>query len=363
MATQPASLRPPAASRPRPSIRESSASPVTPIAKPVNDLHPLLACFSRRSADLAGSTVSLSVDIPTLFDAPLAPHHKLIGRWAALREKSARAYTRAQARRQIERVFDTAVLEILAPFELADFRVAVLNTEEDGPPAIAIICESLGQIDLGWIETGDAPIPWRAAAYKALEETLGRALPIFGYQDLFNEISMYYWDGEIDDEAARQSLIDYHGAEPDELDDYTLPSTMNDRRPGWMVAANASPRARLPKCVREKLDRLQAAYKALGRFPADRNAWHFDFQIISDYIPGIEECSSLPPLTLVPFEQFARELDDVARSGMEMGFMDVAGLCPLPDATLVDDWFASLRLGAQFLLAAQDLIRLDPPRL
>ena len=75
------------------------------------------------------------------------------------------------------------------------------------------------------------------------------------------------------------------------------------------------------------------------------------------------ECSSLPPLTLVPFEQFARELDDIARNGMEMGFMDIAGIFPLPHADRIDDWFTSLRLGAQFLVAAQDLIRLDPTTL
>ena len=61
-----------------------------------------------------------------------------------------------------------------------------------------------------------------------------------------------------------------------------------------------------------------------------------------------------------PFDHFARELDDVGRNGMEMGFMEVAGLCPLPDANHIDDWFASLRLGAEFLLAAQELIQLDP---
>ena len=62
----------------------------------------------------------------------------------------------------------------------------------------------------------------------------------------------------------------------------------------------------------------------------------------------------------MPFEQFARELDDIARNGMEMGFMDIAGLCPLAAADRVDDWFTSLRFGAQLLAAAQDLIRLDP---
>ena len=141
-------------------------------------------------ADLAGCSVALSRDIPTIFDAPLAPHHKLIGRWVVSRENSAPSYTRVAARRHIERTFDAAVLEVLAPLELVNLRVAVLHSEENGPSAIAIICESMGQLDLGWIETSDAPIAWRAAAYKALEHTLGRTLPVFGYQDLFDEIAM-----------------------------------------------------------------------------------------------------------------------------------------------------------------------------
>jgi hypothetical protein len=71
----------------------------------------------------------------------------------------------------------------------------------------------------------------------------------------------------------------------------------------------------------------------------------------------------LPPLTLVPSGQFAPELDDVGRHGMEMGFMDIAGLCPLTNPGRIDDWLASLRLGAEFLLAAQNLIELDPTKL
>jgi hypothetical protein len=65
-------------------------------------------------------------------------------------------------------------------------------------------------------------------------------------------------------------------------------------------------------------------------------------------------------MTLVPFEHFARELDDVGRHGMELGFMDIAGLCPLPEVDSIDAWLASLRLGADFLLAAQSLIQFDP---
>jgi hypothetical protein len=65
-------------------------------------------------------------------------------------------------------------------------------------------------------------------------------------------------------------------------------------------------------------------------------------------------------MTLVSADHFARELDDVGRPGMELGFLDIAGLCPLADAGDIDRWFASLKLGADFLLAAQDLVLTDP---
>lgn len=343
-------------------MRGSRSTRMTARPKAASRYSPPQDCDSRPSAELAGRAVTLSPDIPAVFDAPLAVHHKLVGRWVLSRENSTRAYTRVAARRHIERTFEAAVLDVLAPLELVDLRVAVLRSEEDGPPAIAIICESMGQLDLGWIETSDAPIAWRAAAYKALESTLGRALPVFGYQDLFDEISMYYWEGATDDEAARECLIAYHGVDEDSLDGMTLPSEMNERRPEWMIAANAAPSAWLPKGLRRRLADLRKTYKALGSLTPERNAWHFDFQVAYEYLPGVEECASLPPLTLVPFEQFTRELDTAAQHGMEMGFMDIAGICPLPDANHIDDWFASLRCGAEFLKAAQDLVQFDPPK-
>ena len=363
MATRLTSPTLPAAARSRCSIPGYSSTLRTTGTKPRSRFSYRLTCASRRSADLAGRSIALSGDIPAIFDAPLARHHKLIGRWVAAREKASRAYTRSEARLHIERVFNAAVLEIISPIDIADFRIAVLHSEDDGTPAIAVICQSLGQIDLGWIETGDAPVSWRAAAYRALEWSLGRVLPVFGYRDLFHEISMYYRDGDIDDESARQSLTEYHGADPDELDEHVLPSTMDARRPEWMIEANAAAPVQLPAGLRQKLAKLRATHKALAHLQPEHDAWHFDLQTVYDYIPEFEEYSSLPPLTLVPFEHFARELDDVARHGMEMGFMDVAGLCPLPDAENIDDWFASLRLGARFLLAAQDLIQLDPAKL
>lgn len=360
MATLPSLPDPPATRRPRPFISRSSSKRARGTANrscPSN-FQPL--CLSPRSAELAGRTVRLSPDVPTSFDQPLARHHKLIGRWAASREPSTRTYTRGEARRRIERVFETAVLEILRPLALAELRVAVLNSEDMDAPAMAIVCDSMGQLDLGWIETSDAPIGWRAAAYAALVQTLGKVLPIFTYDDLFEEISMYYWDGETDDEAARNALVAYHGADPDDLDDTILPSDMNERRPEWMIRENAEPLRALPRGLQRALRDLRATHKALRPTADEHNAWHFHGPTIHEYLPDLEDCSSLPPLTLVPVDQFAREVDDIGLHGMEYGFMDIAGLCPLPDADRLSDWFSSLEAGVRFLLAAQRLILLDP---
>ncbi|MDF0490413.1 hypothetical protein PX554_19985 [Sphingomonas sp. H39-1-10] len=298
-----------------------------------------------------------------MFDAPLAAHHRLIGRWAAARDMAVRRYTRVEARRHIERVFSSAVLDILRPIELADFRVVVLHGTMAEPPALALICDDLGQLDLGWIEDSDAPIAWRAAVYRTLEQTLGCVLPVFAYGDLFEEMSMYYWEGETDDEAARECLIHHQGVDPDEIDEQALPSAMRARRPDWMIGDNAAPSDQLPAGLRRKLDTLDKARDAVTGVPPDQDIWHVDREIVGAYLPGYDECAPMPPLTLVPFEQFARELDDLARQGMEMGFMDVAGFCQLEQVDRIDGWFASLTLGAQFLLAVQDLVQLDPTTL
>lgn len=316
-----------------------------------------------RSVDLAGRAVALSPDIPVLFDEPLAPHHRLIGSWVAAREETSRTFTRVGARQHLDRVFEASVLDVLGGIDMVDFQAVVLRGPDGECPAIVLVCESIGQIDLGWIETSDAPIAWRAAAYRALERTLGIALPIFGYSDLFDEISHSYWDGETDDDAARQALIDNHGADPEEVDQLALPSEMEARRPNWMIAANAGAPKQLPTGLRKALCGLKGTYRALRRMPAERSAWYFESAQLYDYLPSLEECSPLPPLTLVPVERFACEVDDVARHGMEYGFMDVSGLCPITDAKHIDDWFASLRAGVQFLAAAQALIRLDPANL
>ena len=255
------------------------------------------------------------------------------------------------------------MLEVLEPVQLADLRVGVLQHVDDGPPAIAVICDSIGQLDLGWIETGDAPIPWRAAAYRLLERVLGRILPVFGYDDLFDHFSMYYWDGETEDEAARRCLVEFHGVDPGGLDGCTLPSELSARRPEWMITESAGCSKELPAGLKERMSKLSEAHQALVSPSSEQDAWNYEIETIYDYIPEFEDHSTLLPLTLVPLEQFARELDDMAQHGMELGFMDVCGLCQLPDAARLDDWFASLRAGAQFLLAAQELIRLDPAKL
>jgi hypothetical protein len=329
---------------------------------PSRSRHPQ-ACLSPRSVDLAGRSVALSPDIPAIFDEPLAVHHRTIGRWAVSRDHPSNAISRVAARRYIERSFKRAVLDIFKPIELADFAVNVLHGGNVRPPAITVSCTSVGQLDLGWIEDSDAPIPWRATAYGALEETLGRALPVFSYHDLFEEIAMWYWEGETDDEAARERLIAYHGADPDDLDEMALPSTMNARRPDWMIGENAASLTDIPSGLRERLETLRQSRSALDDVALEHDAWNFETETLWEYLPDLEECAHLPPVTLAPVEQFARELDDIARQGMEVGFMDVAGLCPLTEPGLIDGWFASLKLGAQFLLAAQELIQLDPTSL
>ena len=186
--------------------------------------------------------------MPAHFDAPLAPHHKLIGRWVATKAETDASFTRQGARQRIEDAFASAVAEILDPFVLADLRVVALTGDETLPPALAIICESVGQIDLGWIEKTNvlantmngpvAPVGWRVAAYQALEQTLGAVLPIFGYLDLIEELSAYYWDGETEDEGARRALVDGFGHDPDDTD-LVLPSDVAGRRPDFMTAKKA----------------------------------------------------------------------------------------------------------------------------
>jgi hypothetical protein len=362
MATQPALPNLPAPRSPRRSTRRSSSARAVPKAKLTHFLPHEISDYPR-SADIAGRAVTISPDVPLGFDQPLAAHHKIIGGWVAASDRSAMRYTSWEARRRIERDFEAAVLNLLRPLTLANFRVAVLAGDEAESPAIAVICDSIGQLDLGWIEDSDAPVAWRATAYSALETMLGTALPIFGYQDLFDEISLYYWDGETDDEAARQCMISYHGVDPADLDGLTLPSEFNGRRPEWMISEASASNRTLPAGLRRALRALRASHSRLLRLPEDRNAWRFDLDLIHEHVPHFEECSTLPPLTLVPVDVFGREIDDVARHGMEYGFMDVAGICSVDRPGVLDDWFSSFRAGAEFLLGAQNLIQLDPSTL
>lgn len=362
MATKPLPPGLPAPRRPRPFIR-SSASGRSKTSGVALDSSPQPAFASRRSVDLAGRQVRLSADIPAAFDHPLGPHHKLIGQWAASRDCTQDIFTRIEACRRIERTFRSAALDALAPVTLADLRVVVLRGEEDRPPAIGIICESAGQLDLGWIETSDAPIGWRAAAYAALERTLGRVLPVFAYQDLFEEISLYYWEGETDDAAALDFMVACHGVDRDDLDGISLPSAMNDRRPSWMIRKRATRAGRLPSKLRDIVKALGRLHGEIGCVNPQKNAWHLEYEIACDYLPDIEERSFLPPMTLVPIDNFAREIDDIAQHGMEVGFLDLAGLCPLPDVSSIDRWLSSLRLGVELLTTAQALIELDPETL
>jgi hypothetical protein len=313
--------------------------------------------------------VRLSPLIPAGFDAPLAAHHKAIGRWVNRHAPAAAPLTRSGARTYIEHVFRSEALAVLGGQTLADLRVVALaGNEPDQPPAIAIVCDSIGQIDLGWIEQTNvlantlrgyvAPVGWRAAAYQALGQ-ISAVLPIFGFTEMMEELSAYYWDGEIEDEPARHALVTYHGADPDDL---VLPSQIKALRPDYMLAHNADPLKALPKVLRAKLRRLTSAWNAVQGYKQLGHAWQFDHGEAASYIPEIQDASHLPVMTLVPADEFAQQLDEVAQHGMEHGFHTIAGLCPLTEPDTLDQWFTSLRLGAELLAAAQDLIDFDPTK-
>lgn len=325
-------------------------------------------CSSRRLGDLAGRAVALSPAVPAGFDAPLSHHHKIIGRWVAQQAPTDQLFGLSEARRFIEQRFRQAVLDIIGVNTLADLRVFVLAGDGAGqPPALAIICDSVGQIDMGWIELTNvlantlkgsvAPVGWRAAAYGALHD-LAAVLPLFGFHEMMEELSGYYWDGEIDDEGARHALVTYRGHDPDDLG-VILPSQIRDKRPDYMLRANADPLKALPPALRAALRRVEAAWNSVRGCKEPGNAWHFDVYQITDYMPEYEDASPLPALTIVPFDVFAEELDNIGQPGMEYGFHNVCGLCPLTGPDVLDHWFASLRHGAELIAAVQDLVDLD----
>lgn len=275
--------------------------------------------------------------------------------------------TRTEARRYIEQEFDRLVMAALGGSDLADLRTVALYGQDGDPPAIAIICDSVGQIDLGWIEKTNvlshtlngsvAPVGWRAAAYAALCSTLSMVIPLFDFGSMMEELSMYYWDGETEDEGARKAIA-YHNGEFE--DGMTLPSDVAAKRPDFMLAENKGPLKDMPPALRARLKRLREAYAALKRFGTEGNAWYFDFEKVTEYLPEYEDCATIPPMTLVPAEQFDMELDEVGRAGMELRFFDIAGFCHLTEPAVLDQWFTSLRLGCELLHAAQSLIETDP---
>ncbi|WP_234831511.1 hypothetical protein [Sphingobium yanoikuyae] len=330
----------------------------------------LPASVSPLSADLAGRTVALSPDVQTAFDGPLGAHHKMLGRWVASLDEAPRLYTRGEARQRIERQFNSAVLEILKSIEIVDLRATVLEGEDGRPPAIALICDSIGQMDLGWIEKSNvlrnalfeqvAPVGLQAAAYQALATTINAAVPMIGFEDLMEELSAYYWDGSQDDEGAITSMKEWRGLEDDEIDVEQLPSGVLARRPPWMIAANAYPLKKLPTGLANRIRRLRKASEALGALEITDSAWRFNSDFVLEYLPEYEDRGTLPSMTIVPFDVFAREIDDVARPCMELGFHDIVSLYQLPTPGAIDQWFTSLKLGAELLLAAQDLIDTHP---
>lgn len=366
MATKPVLPSLSAVSKQQPFTRKSSSRKKAG----ANRSRRLPASISPPSADLAGRTVALSPDVQTAFDGPLGAHHKVLGHWAAAQEDAPRLYTRREARQRIERQYNSAVLEILNPIEIVDLRAAVLEGEGGQPPAIALICDSIGQMDLGWIEKSNvlrntlfeqvAPVGMQAAAYQALATTINAAVPMIGFEDLMEELSAYYWDGSIDDEGALASMKEWRGLADDEIDVEQLPSGVMGRRPAWMLASNAYPLKKLPAGLVKRIRRLRKAREALEALETTESAWRYSSDFILEYLPEYEDRGRLPSMTIVPFDVFAREIDDVAQPCMEYGFNDIVGLYQMPAPAAINQWFTSLKLGAELLLAAQDLINTNP---
>lgn len=294
----------------------------------------------------------------------------MMGRWAAAQDEMELLYTRGEARQRIEKLFNSTVLEILKPIKIVDLRAAVVEGDNEHPPAITLFCDSIGQMDLGWIEKSNAlsstlfgqvaPVGIQAAAYKALATSLSSAVPMIGFADLMEELSAYYWDGSTDDEGAIQSMKEWRGLEDDEIDADQLPSGVIGRQPAWMLYENAYPLKRLPAGLAKRIRRLRKARDALDAVPYTDSAWRYSSDFILEYFPEYMDYGTLPPMTIVPFDVFAREIDDIARPCMETGFQDIVGLYQLTDPAVIDKWFSSLRLGAELLLAAQDIIDTHP---
>ncbi|AOR76300.1 hypothetical protein [Novosphingobium resinovorum] len=328
------------------------------------------ASGSRPSGDLAGRSVALAATIPAIFDAPLEPHYRAIGQWVAAQGEAGQCFTRHEARKHIERTFDRAVLDIVGCVDMLDLRAIVINGNDDHPPAIALICDSVGQVELGWIEKCNvlsqtmlgpvAPLGWRAAAYKALTETIPSVLPVFGFEDLMEELSAYYWDGETEDREAIASLMQWQGHALEDIDEEMLPSAIRGRRPEWMLTENAAPLSKLPKGLRSRIRAVRSAADTVIAQRSAAGAWNYESDLAIECLPEYEERAFLAPMTLVCAEAFARELDDVGRHGMEIGFMDVVGMATVTDAADIDAWFQSLKVGVEFMRAAQDLIAIDP---
>lgn len=253
----------------------------------------------------------------------------------------------------------------MAGINIAEFRVVVLHGEHENPPALAIICDSIGQVELGWIEQTNvlantikgsvAPVGWRARAYKALVGTLAAALPVFTYDDMIEELSGYYWDGQTEDGPAAEAA-EMLGHDPDDI---ILPSQVHAKKPDFMLAENAAPLKDLPRPLTQILRRLHNAHAALTKV-SEGSAWYFEHEQLIEYAPEYEDAAYLPPMTLVPVDAFTAEVDEVGRMGMETIFQSAAGLCPITDVAAINRWFATLRLGADLLIAAQDLIAFDP---
>lgn len=308
--------------------------------------------------------MNLSPAIPTRFGNPVGKHHVIIGNWAKEMLASAGPVSESGFKHLIEATFAKVVGDILAPIKLCDLHVMVLlHSEEDEKPAIIIANKSQGQVDLGWIETAEnAPMEWRCAAYRALVSNIHPIIPMITFDDMFEHLSMLYWDGSTEDHEAREALIHDHGHDEEDLEGMTMPSDVKAKAPAWMddYAGEAPARPFHPELAKLFRD-LRKARRRFDKAQAKANPFAFDFDDLCSYAPWYEESYCLPPMTVVPFDIFAEEIDDCARGGMEQGFLDVCGLYLIdPASPQIDKWLETLRASVAVIDCIQRLTAWEP---
>lgn len=199
---------------------------------------------------------------------------------------------------------------------------------------------------------------------------LGRAMPILlpvgCFDDLVEEISGYWWQGELDDDAAREAIAEMRGEELGPDDDFFLPSKFLAAQPQWTLfepwpRPNDAPTPALPDFVAGPAAQVLKAMKPFRNASANRAAWISDFDITTDVAPEYGDAVSTPPIFLVPdIPVFNEALNDIGECAMQTSFWNVCGAAIMTSPKDIQTWLKSLAAGVPLLVALDGLLRATP---